>query len=383
MRKQSPSDFDEFGRPQSLAVRLVAYTAILSQANLTSSRSNLMNLSFWDEAISPVIGCEIETIGFTRMANEVWSDRMSETLRRAIGESMLLADADKHGESDPALYPSQSLVDAAVEMTGTAWFEVLSSFVSGFTRDEKNSDGIGPLTETHDIKLMMSLDPVFLSMSESGIWDSGPAMAEVDFSAVDKSFSGKVQNLAVGLILKWMIAQSDGESTARDLISAVETYGRFLVSRAAKESRRFGENDYIENLRRIRARVSGKKVSGSTFVTTEFLDGDQVVASCEVQLGWRDLSESGDGARTRGHDGTLHFLEVKPGFEGRGFATLVLRHAIAQGARLAPVPRDNRLYKIMLNYGHLTPQGDMIRFCDVQWPECLMVNEDQEEVEAA
>jgi hypothetical protein len=363
---------DGHGRPEDLATRLAALAALLEHSGYSASLSNLMLFAFWDEALSPILGCRVDTAGFRRAGGLPFSDAVAAVTAGWAEAGRLSACKAYEGADCEALHPDEALFELGWALRDTPWARLFNGFVWAFHAEAgSGKPEVSRASESGDLRKMMMADPVFLADP----WEeAGPAAVGLDLGRVLPALAGAGGNQAVGCMRAWMErVPEEACKRARTPGQAACLYARMLIGRAAKAFPPFGDARFLDNLRRLRFEEQVILGGDRAAVFVEFFDGAEAVASAAyvpaTDVVWRESPKEGRPKwASREEAGALLSVEVAAAHRGKGYGTVALRHALSRGCRTAPPPPPGG-EALWRAHGSPAPDGGwaLVR---VRWPVC-------------
>jgi hypothetical protein len=346
------------GRPDGIEARLAVYCSVLACAEMSSSRSNLMRMAFWDEAFSPLLGCRVDSVGFLPSLDKLpFSTAVDDVLQAWADCGKLVRKPEVTGDVGSALFANSEIHALADEHLGAPWTRLLMAYLDAL-RADASRPRVSFADDSADLGRLMQVDLGFVRSN----WREadGPAAVSADMGGMDPRLRGRFGNPVATCVAYWMECLPDEVRKPHTIFEAIGLYGMLLTKRAAEEFPEFGDGVFHANRAALSVMERSAMADGVETVRVTFLDGAEEVA-------WMSYATTSPGMEEP-ELGTLLDLRVAESRRHGGVGTLAVRHAIAKDCLYASPPNFDSA-RLLGSHGTKRADGGYT-LLRVRWPTC-------------
>ena len=364
-------DMDGFGRPALLEDRLAVISSNLAAEGQHQAPAIIQCMAWWEEGMSPVLGCEVSTSGFVRTADGPHSEAVAEVLERWQSAGSMARHTDYHPELSGSMDVTSDVLDRSDRFRTSnsvlrplelaprdcrPWWNLVDFFLRGLTYREVGTlprrgephQGIGHSDPVGDFRRCMSCDPAYIL---SGWEEAGPAAAMDDLGRIGVSdLAGRTGNPAAAL-LEWRMDNPPPDARLEKPWQAAFYHGLYLARAAARRyPDDYGDSGYYEAFKEL---VSSREDLADGSVRERFYTQDGQAAG---SITWQILPGQASGVQASSWaEAGLLGIEIAPGHRASHIGTCIVRHAMTRNCRIAPppLPGAERLWGL-----HGNPQED-------------------------
>jgi ribosomal protein S18 acetylase RimI-like enzyme len=389
---ETQAEQDPQGRPLRLENRLEAIVSMLVPEGIDPARTTLHAMAWWEESISPTLGCEVAPADWVRTDGGPRSAAVDAVLDGWEREGVW-TKWENHPIRSEEMNARKELVARGEHWSGVEtitirtapadflpWYQTMCGFLQGMQVSGKVNPSM--FDGARDIRMMSLADPTFAS---SDAWESCGGPGRVFEKAEDDSrVAGYVGNGAgYAMALYRVLEVTDlryARPAARDDFEAAWLLARYIIDKAARAFPEFGDRLFMRN--RDALQVDERTMGDGTVEATFLLDGETVASAA-----WRPGKRMTTGTYPTGKewayeidDGELLGIEVAEGYRRRGIGTYVMRHALTRGcARAVAPPSDG--YALWGRHGYPDDAGSW-KLERSGWPTCRSIDAPAPEVAA-
>jgi hypothetical protein len=346
---------DAYGRPVDLEDRLTVIGAVLAASGLSQAVSTMNLFAFWEEAMSPVLGCSVKTVGFARTPAGPRSLAVGLVLDAWRREGLLERNADYDADLEEAENMTGSLLDRAAPfrsghadirpvnltpMQSRTWWNMLDYFLQGLmereigtppTRTTPNP-GIGHSDSEGDLRRCMLCDPAYIL---PGWEEVGPAAAEDDLTKLGIGTQPGTWGNPMASMMQWWMQRGAQDRPGIHCWQLPFWHGAYLSRTAARRfEQEHGDWRYYEALDLLTVRRTDMD-DGKVEEAFWLRDG----SACIGSILWRPVGGQEAWKLQRGFaDADLLDIDIAVDHRSDAFGCVVLRHASTRNCRKAPPP---------------------------------------------